>query len=154
MPIFSSLTSKVFAGLLAVASFALLIVGFQLSSARDRIRVLEDWQQRVVLAVRVATGNETVTAKSAEGQIEQLGVIRIQLKRAVRVQNDAIDALEREGRLARETAAKAAAERAAAVKRANALAAQLRKQAKVPVAAPDMEAAVRATQDQLFEAGL
>lgn len=155
---FSALTSKVFGGLLILSLVtlgpALWITRGKLADARETIAALEDWRDNIVIAVRLASDNQDVTDKTAESQINELGYIRIQLKAAVDQQNAAIDAMARESEAAREVAARAKKERAAALRRAEALQAELRNRARVPAPAADMEAAVRQTQDELYDAGL
>lgn len=155
---FSALTSRVFGGLLILSLVtlgpALWITRGKLADARETITALEKWQDDIVIAVRLASDNPETTEKTAKDQINQLGYIRIQLKAAVDEQNAAIDALARESEAAREVAARAQKERAAALKRADSLQAELRNRARVPAPASDMERAVRETQDELYEAGL
>jgi hypothetical protein len=155
---FSALTSKVFGGLLLLSLVtlgpALLITRAKLSDARETIAALEQWQDDIVIAVRLASGNADTTDKTAEQQINRMGVIRIKLGEAVESQNGQIEAMQRESDAALAIADKAREERAAAILRAEKLQAELRSRARVPAPAEDMEAAVRRSQDELYEAGL
>jgi hypothetical protein len=155
---FSALTSKVFGGLLLLSLVtlgpALLITRAKLSDARETIAALEQWQDDIVIAVRLASGNADTTDKTAEQQINRMGVIRIKLGEAVESQNGQIEAMQRESDAALAIADKARKERAAAILRAEKLQAELRSRARVPAPAEDMEAAVRRSQDELYEAGL
>lgn len=155
---FSALTSKVFGGLLLLSLVtlgpALLITRAKLSDARETIAALEQWQDDIVIAVRLASGNADTTDKTAEQQINRMGVIRIKLGEAVESQNGQIEAMQRESDAALAIADKAREERAAAIVRAEKLQAELRSRARVPAPAEDMEAAVRRSQDELYEAGL
>ncbi len=155
---FSALTSKVFGGLLILALVtlgpALLITRAKLFDARETITVLEQWQDDMVIAVRLASGNKDTTEKTAVQQVNRMGVIRIQLGEAVKSQNGQIEAMQRESDAALAIAEQAKQERAAAIRRAEKLQAELRSRARVPAPADDMEAAVRRSQDELYEAGL
>jgi hypothetical protein len=155
---FSALTSKVFGGLLLMSLVtlgpALLITRAKLSDARETIAALEQWQDDIVIAVRLASGNADTTDKTAEQQINRMGVIRIKLGEAVESQNGQIEAMQRESDAALAIADKAREERAAAIRRAEKLQAELRSRARVPAPAEDMEAAVRRSQDEIYEAGL
>lgn len=155
---FSALTSKLFGGLLILSLItlgpALLITRAKLFDARETIAALEQWQDDMVIAVRLASGNKDTTEKTAVQQVNRMGVIRIQLGEAVKAQNAAVEAMQRESEAAQAVAERARKERADAVKRTEALQAELRKRARVPAAAADMEAAVRRSQDELYEAGL
>jgi ribonucleotide monophosphatase NagD (HAD superfamily) len=155
---FSALTSKLFgAGLvlsLITLGPALLITRATLADAREDIAALTDWQDKIVAAVRLASNNPKADAGTAAEQIGELGFIRVQLKAAVETQNAAIDAMSRESEAALLVAERARQERAAAVRRAEALQSELRSRALVPAPAADMEAAVRQSQDELYEAGL
>ncbi len=155
---FSALTSKVFGGLLLLSLVtlgpALLITRAKLSDARETIAALEQWQDDIVIAVRLASGSADTTDKTAEQQINRMGVIRIKLGEAVESQNGQIEAMQRESDAALAIADKAREERAAAIRRAEKLQTELRSRARVPAPAEDMEAAVRRSQDELYEAGL
>jgi hypothetical protein len=155
---FSALTSKVFGGLLILSLVtlvpALLITRAKLFDARETIAVLEQWQDDMVIAVRLASGNKDTTDKTAVQQVNRMGVIRIKLGEAVQSQSGQIEAMQRESDAALAVAEKARQERAAAIRRAEKLQAELRSRARVPAPAEDMEAAVRRSQDELYEAGL
>jgi hypothetical protein len=155
---FSALTSKVFGGLLILSLVtlvpALLITRAKLFDARETIAALEQWQDDMVIAVRLASGNKDTTDKTAVQQVNRMGVIRIKLGEAVERQSGQIEAMQRESDAALAVAEKARQERAAAIRRAEKLQAELRSRARVPAPAEDMEAAVRRSQDELYEAGL
>jgi hypothetical protein len=155
---FSALTSKVFGGLLILSLVtlvpALLITRAKLFDARETIAALEQWQDDMVIAVRLASGNRDTTEKTAVQQVNRMGVIRIKLGEAVESQSGQIEAMQRESDAALAVAEKARQERAAAIRRAEKLQAELRSRARVPAPAEDMEAAVRRSQDELYEAGL
>jgi len=155
---FSALTSKVFGGLLILSLVtlvpALLITRAKLFDARETIAALEQWQDDMVIAVRLASGNKDTTDKTAVQQVNRMGVIRIKLGEAVESQSGQIEAMQRESDAALAVAEKARQERAAAIRRAEKLQAELRSRARVPAPAEDMEAAVRRSQDELYEAGL
>ena len=155
---FSQLTSKIFgAGLvlsLITLGPALLITRATLADARDDIAALEKWQDKVVAAVRLATNDPEVDAGTVAEHITEMGFVQVQLKAAVDQNNATIDAMSRESQAALDLAERAKQERAAAVRRAEALQSELRSRALVPAAADDMEAAVRRSQDELYEAGL
>lgn len=155
---FSQLTSKIFgAGLvlsLITLGPALLITRATLADARDDIAVLEKWQDKMVAAVRLATNDPEVDAGTAAERITEMGFVQVQLKAAVDENNATIDAMSRESQAALDLAERAKRERAAAVRRAEALQSELRSRALVPAAADHMEAAVRRSQDELYDAGL
>jgi hypothetical protein len=155
---FSALTSKVFGGLLILSLVtlvpALLITRAKLFDARETIAALEQWQDDMVIAVRLASGNRDTTEKTAVQQVNRMGVIRIKLGEAVESQSGQIEAMQRESDAALAVAEKARQERAAAIRRAEKLQAELRSRARVPAPAEDMEAAVRRSQDELYEAGV
>jgi hypothetical protein len=155
---FSALTSKVFGGLLILSLLtlgpALLLTRHRLADVKAQLLELTEWRGAVIATVRVASGNEDVTAKTAVAQIRELGVIRVQLKQAVESQNGQIEAMARESEAALELAAQAERDRRAATRRAEALKAELRSRARAPVPAADMEAAVRQSQDELYDEGL
>jgi hypothetical protein len=155
---FSALTSKVFGGLLILSLVtlvpALLITRTKLFDARETIAALEQWQDDMVIAVRLASGNKDTTDKTAVQQVNRMGVIRIKLGEAVESQSGQIEAMQRESDAALAVAEKAKRERAAAIRRTEKLQAELRARARVPAPAEDMDAAVRRSQDDLYEAGL
>lgn len=150
---FSALTSKIFGGLLVLSLLTLgpglLITRHRLADARETIAALEKWQDDVVIAVRLAADAPT-TDKTAVAQITALGNARRDLLAAVAAQNAAVETLRAESEAALAVAERARKERAAAVKRTEALAAELRRRPP----ADDVEAAVRQSQDELYEAGL
>jgi hypothetical protein len=155
---FSALTSKVFGGLLILSLVtlvpALLITRAKLFDARETIAALEQWQDDMVIAVRLASGNRDTTEKTAVQQVNRMGVIRIKLGEAVESQSGQIEAMQRESDAALAVAEKAKRERAAAIRRTEKLQAELRARARVPAPAEDMDAAVRRSQDDLYGAGL
>lgn len=155
---FSQFTSKLFgAGLvlsLVTLGPALWITRATLADAREDIAVLEKWQDKIVSAVRLATNDPKVDAGTAAERITEMGFVQVQLKAAVDQNNVAIEAMSRESEAALDLAERAKQERAAAVRRAEALQAELRSRSRVPAPAADMEAAVRRSQDELYEAGL
>lgn len=151
---FSALTSKIFGGALILSLLTLgpglLITRYRLAEARETITALEKWQDDVVIAVRLASDNPETTERTAAAQITALGNARRDLAAAVAAQNAAVETLRAESEAALAVADRARKERAAAVKRTEALAAELR--ARPP--AEDTDAAVRRSQDDLYEAGL
>lgn len=155
---FSTLTSKIFGGLLLLSLLTLgpglLITRHRLADARETITALELWQTDIVIAVRLAADNSETTVKTAGAQITALGNARRDLIAAGAAQNAAIEALHAESEAALAIAEQAERERAAAIKRTEALQAELRRRAAAPAPAEDMEAAVRLSQDELYEAGL
>lgn len=155
---FSQLTSKIFGGLLVLSLItlgpALYFTRAKLADARETITELTNWRISIVDAVRIASDNPKVDATTAAAQIQSLGTIRIQLTNAIEDQNTAITTMERESQAALELARDAERKRAAATRRAEALAAELRNRARVPAPQEDMEAAIRRNQDELYEAGI
>jgi BMFP domain-containing protein YqiC len=127
----------------------LLITRAKLADARTTITALEKWQDDAVIAVRLAADAPT-TKDTAVAQITALGNARRDLAAAVAAQNAAVASLRAESEAALAVADRARKERAAAVKRTEALVAKLR--ARPP--AEDTDAAVRRSQDELYEAGL
>jgi hypothetical protein len=125
---------------------------YELSNAKEVIQSLVEWQDGIVDTTRLAIGSDEVTKQTAQAHITQLGIIRIELLNAVETQNTAIDALARESEAARAVAARAEKQREAAIKRAESLRQKLIERAGTP--AVDTDAAVRLTQDELYEAGL
>jgi len=152
---FSAITSKIFGGLLVLSLLTLgpglLITRARLHEARTTITALEKWQDDVVIAVRLAADAPT-TADTAVSQITALGNARRDLTAALAAQNAAIEAMQRESEAARAVAERARKERAASIRRTEALAAELRSRAVAPP--DDTDAAVRRSQDELYEAGL
>lgn len=128
----------------------LLITRHRLADARETITALEKWQDDVVVAVRLASDNPDTTDATAAAQITALGNARRDLTAAVAAQNAAVASLQAESEAALAVADRARKERAAAVKRTEALVAELR--ARPP--SEDTDAAVRQSQDELYEAGL
>jgi hypothetical protein len=155
---FSALTSKIFGGLLALSLLTLvpglLITRHRLAEARETITELVDWRIGIIDAIRIAADNPEVDAKTAAAQVQALGVTRVNLTNAVKDQNAAITAIEQESAAALDMAREAEQQRRAAIKRSEALQAELRSRAAAPAPAADMEAEVRRSQDDLYEAGL
>lgn len=155
---FSALTSKVFGGLLVLSLVtlgpALLITRYRLAEARETITELVDWRMGIIDAIRVASDNPNVDGKTAAAQVQALGQTRVNLTNAVNDQNAAIEAIEQQSADALAAAADAERKRQAATKRAEDLAKELRNRARVPAPAADMEAAVRRSQDEQWDAGL
>jgi hypothetical protein len=155
---FSEVTSKIFGGLLVLSLLtlgpALWITSAKLADARETITELVNWRIGIVDAIRIAADNPDVDATTAAAQVQALGNIRIELTTAIENQNAAVAEMERQSAEAFRVAQEAERKRAAAIKRADTLAAELRNRARVPAPAADMEAAVRRTQDELYEAGL
>lgn len=153
---FPALTSKIFGGLLVLSLLTLgpglLITRARLADARETITSLEKWQDDIVIAVRLASDNPETGTDTAAAQITALGNARRDLTAAVAAQNSAVAAMQAESDTARAVAEQARKERAAAIRRTEALAAELRQRAATP--AEDTDAAVRRSQDELYEAGL
>jgi cysteinyl-tRNA synthetase len=126
----------------------------ELHSAKEVIQRLEGWQGGMVQAIRLASGNAKVTEKTAQAQVQAMGTSLVSLHNALKTSNDAVDRLAEDKRRADEVAAREAKARAAAIRTAEQLRDQLRVQAQKPVAPADVEAEIRRTQDELFEAGL
>lgn len=125
----------------------------RLSNAKEVIEGLTEWQDGVREATRLAAGSDQeVTPAQVQPMIQQLGNLRVQLIAAVEAQNNAVEVLQRETEAAQEVARQAERQRRGAIERAEALQARLRERAGTP--APDTDAAVRQTQDELYEAGL
>lgn len=161
IPFFSEAKSKLFgAGLILTGLVTLgLAIGLmatraKLADARETIASLIDWQTGIVDATRIAADNPKVTKETAQSQIQQLGVVRVQLRQAVDDQNDAIEAFAAETEAAKAVAAKARKERAGAIRRAEQLQRELRARARVPVAPEQVEETVREIQDELYESGI
>ena len=156
--LFTAFTSKLFGGLLILALVtlgpALYFTRDKLFDARERVQQLTDWQFEMVDAIRLASNNPKVTTRTAKAQVQELGFIRIKLTNAIEDQNAAIVMMEQQSQAAMAAAARARKQRAAATRRAEALAQELRNRARVPAPAANMEAEVRRTQDELYEAGI
>lgn len=155
------LVSKVLGGALAgalifsgVQTVRLGWVQSELSSAKEVIQRLEGWQGEMVTAIRLASGNDTVTAKQAQAQVQAMGTSLVTLHSSLKTSNDAVDRLAEDKRRAEAAAAREAKARAAAIAQAEKLAAQLKSRASAPVSADQMEAEVRRAQDTVYEAGL
>lgn len=125
---------------------------YELSNAKEVIQGLVEWQDGIVDTTRLAAGSPDVTKQTANAQIQALGQLRIELKNAIGVQNDAILQLEKESAAARALVAKVTKQKEAAIQRADDLQRKLKDRAGTP--AKDTDAAVRQTQDELYEAGL
>jgi C4-dicarboxylate-specific signal transduction histidine kinase len=155
---FSALTSKIFGGLLALSLLTLgpglLITRHRLAEARETITELVDWRIGIIDAIRIAADNPEIDARTAAAQVQALGVTRVNLTNAVKDQNAAITAIEQESAAALDMAREAEEQRRAAIRRTEALQAELRRRAAAPAPAADMEAEVRRSQDELYEAGL
>lgn len=153
---FSALTSKIFGGLLALSLLTLgpglLITRHRLAEARETITDLVNWRIGIIDAIRIAADNPDVDAETAAVQVQALGVVRVNLTNAIENQNKVIDSMGEESAAALEIAREAEQRRRSAIKRAETLQAELRRRAAAP--ADDMEAAVRQSQDALYEAGL
>jgi hypothetical protein len=155
---FSALTSKVFGGLLILSLVtlgpALWITRGKLADARETIDALLTWQTEMVDAVRIASNNPEVDSTTAKAQVQELGIIRIELKNAIENQNAALDEMERQSAEATRIAMEAERRRRAANARAEELARRLEARARVPAPADQMERAVREAQDAAFKEGL
>jgi hypothetical protein len=155
---FSAITSKVFGGLLILSLLTLgpglLITRHRLAEARETITELTNWRVGIIDAIRLAADNSDVDASTAAAQVQALGHVRVELTNAVKSQNSAIAAIEQQSADALAAAEEAERKRQAATKRAEMLANELRNRARVPAPAADMEAAVRQSQDELWDAGL
>lgn len=155
---FSQLTSKIFGvGLilsLITLGPALYFTRATLADVKEDLQAAKDWQLEVISAVAVAADNPKVDGKTAIAQIQELGHTRVNLTNAIEDQNEAIVMIEQQSADALAIAEKAQKQRAAATRKAEALAAELRDRARVAAPADDMEAAVRKTQDELYEAGI
>lgn len=155
---FSQLTSKIFGGLLLLSLItlvpALYLTRAKLADARETITELVEWRLGIVDAIRIAADNPKVDASTAAAQVQELGVTRVKLTNAIEDQNAAIAMIEQQSADALAIAEAARKQRAAALRRAEALSAELRNRSRVPAPASDMEAAVRQTQDELYEAGI
>lgn len=147
----SLLAVSVFAG---VQTFRLGGVQNALAEAKEDLQAAKDWQLEVIRAVAIAADNPDVDGKTAIAQIQQLGHTRVNLTNAIDDQNKAIVMMEQQSQDALAIAEKARKDRAAATRKADALAQELRNRSRVPAPAADMEAAVRRTQDELYEAGI
>jgi hypothetical protein len=124
----------------------------ELSSAKEVIQHLEGWQGGMVQAVRLASGNNSVTKDTAQAQVQAIGADLATLHNALKTSNDAVDRLAEEKKSAEEAAAREAKTRAAAIRDAEKLRDQLRAGATHPVSQADIDKEVRRTQDQLYEA--
>ncbi len=155
---FSQLTSKIFGGLLLLSLItlgpALWITRAKLADARETITALQTWQSEMIGAIRLAAENPDVDATTAKEQVQALGHVRITLTSAIESQNAAIEAMHQQSEAAQATAREAEAKRRAAVKKAEALQAELRKRAGAPVPPADLEQEVRRSQDLLYDEGL
>ena len=97
-----TLPSKVLGGALAGA---LIFSGIQtlrlswseqaLSSAKEVIQRLEGWQGQMVQAIGLASGNQSVTADTAQAQVQAMGTSLTTLANALKTSNDAVDRLAR-----------------------------------------------------------
>lgn len=132
----------------------LLITRAKLADARETITELVNWRIGIIDAIRIAADNPDVDASTAAAQVQALGHVRVELTNAVESQNEAIAAIEQQSAQALAAAREAERKRKAATQRAEALANELRNRARVPAPAADMEAAVRRSQDELWDAGL
>lgn len=149
------LNRYVLAGALIVAGALglwLAYTKYELSNAKEVIQGLVEWQDGIVDTTRLAAGSPEVTKDTAQAQIQALGNLRIELKNAIGVQNEAIHQLERESEAARKLVAQVSKQKEAAIQRADELQRKLRQRAGAPAA--DTDKAVRQTQDELYEAGL
>lgn len=155
---FSIFTSKLFGGLLILSLVTLgpmlWITRGQRDAALETVERLRIWQVEMVDAVRRASNNPDVDASTAKAQVQEMGFIRIQLGNALDRQNKAFAEMQRQSEEALAAAREAERKRRAAIQRAEALQAELRNRSRVPAPAADMEAAVRQTQNELWEAGL
>jgi hypothetical protein len=133
---------------------ALAVSNHRLSSAKEVILVLDRWQDGVIGSLRLASGNNEVTADTAQLQIAALGNSLVTLHSSLKQSNDAVDKLAEDAARAQALAQKEAQARAAAIKKADQLAAQLHAGAATSVAPEEIEAEIRRTQDELYEASL
>lgn len=156
---FSTLFTKVLGGALVGAAIFSGVQTLRLSHAKSElngtkevIQRLEGWQGGVVQAIRLASGNPQVTNETAQAQVQAMGTSLVDLHNALKTSNDAVDRLAGEKRAADEAAAREAKARAAAIATAEKLSAQLKKGALKPVTQSEIEAEIRRTQDELYEA--
>lgn len=137
-----------------VLGIALYVTSLRLTNAKEVIRNLTDWQSEMVSAVSLASGNPEVTKLTAKAQVQAIGNSLSTLNSALKTSNDAVEKLAQQRKEALARAAQAGKERAAAIKKAETLAAQLRTSAETSVSPEEMEAEVRRVQDLVYEAGL
>lgn len=148
------LTIKPLVGSLILSGLLLLghYVQYQrLSNAKEVIHRLTDWQDEVVKSVRLASGNQKVTQKTALVQIQSMGHLQIQLKAQIKTNNEKIDALEAKRLAALAAASQARKEKALEIAKVELLSDQLRHEQ--DSAAP-LEDQIRDLQDKLYEVGL
>lgn len=126
----------------------------QLNSAKEVIQDLNRWRDGVVVTTRLASGNPEVTPETTVNQIQAMGNSLAALHTSLKNSNDAVDKLAEEAEQAKEKARQEAKRRAAAIREAERLAAKLERASLTPVSPEDVEAEIRRTQDELFEAGL
>lgn len=143
--------SLILSGILGVL---LVTTRADLSGAKEVIRSLEGWQDQMVSAIGLASGNPKVTKDTAQAQVQSMGQSLIELHNALQISNNAVDRLAELRRMAEETAAREAKARAAAIRTAEGLRDELTSRSTEPVAPADMEAEVRRAQDAAYEAGL
>lgn len=155
---FSALGAKIFGGLflasLVTLGPALWWTRGELADARATIADLLDWQMEMVDAVRLASNNPDVDETTAKAQVQELGIIRLELTNAIDNQNAAIEAMEAQTAAAMRAADEAERRRRSAVRKAERLKTELANRAMNPVAPAKMEQAVRDAQDILFEEGI
>lgn len=157
---FTSVFTKVLGGALAGSLLLSGVLGVELhmargelNSAKEVIQRLEGWQGGVVQSIRLATGNPKVTNDTAQAQVQAMGTSLVSLNNALKSSNDAVDRLGEEKRAADLAAAREAKARAAAIATAERLSAQMKAGASKPVTQSEIEAEVRRTQTELYEAG-
>lgn len=139
---------------LVLAGFHIRTLNAKLEDARETIAALLDWQTGIVDAVRIASNNPDVDSTTAAAQVQELGIIRIELKNAVERQNEALDEMDRQSREAMRIAEQAERRRRQATAKADELRRKLEARAQIPAPAERMEQAVRDAQDAAFREGL
>jgi hypothetical protein len=157
----AGLLNKLLGGALAgalifsgVQTWRLSSVNAALSSAKEVIQDLTTWRDGMVSTVRLASGSPTITAKTAQAQVQAMGTSLVTLNAALKTSNDAAERLAEQKKEAEARAAAEASARRAAIARADQLAEQLRGGAEKPVDPLEMEAEVRRVQDLAYDAGL
>lgn len=156
-PLWTKVLGGALAGALIFSGVQTVRLSFkdgELNSAKEVIQRLEGWQGGMVQTIRLATGNDKVTEKTAQAQVQAMGTSLVTLHNALKTSNDAVDRLAEDKRRAEEAAAREAKARAAAIAQAEKLSKELKARAGAPVPVDQMEAEVRRAQDTLYEAGL
>jgi hypothetical protein len=143
---------------MVVALAAMLIVvavqGKRITAAKKVIGELTEWQSNMVSTVKLASGNDKVTTKTAAPQVQAMGNSITLLLQDVEQQNQAIQRLDAQRRAAEARAAQERKARAEAVKRAQNTVAKLEQGALTPAPPEKMEEIMRRAQDLAFEEGL